>query len=690
MDAKCVWFLLQRAAETVLRFELYLDKVQNLSSDRDVHLIRFFQERIGPIREDLAVHADELSRCPIEGEIDNWESLRRLLNGYALTIARINGWFHELDFLPNQPAIPSGVYIFLADLFPDELSKGRPPAVVYHRKYDFEQRSYQESLSDSTEPALPVVLRMPYVEFRNPLMWVNLVHEMGHAVDAKMKLSPQFAVTLKPTVEQREIFQSWASEFFADQVAVRAVGPAYLSAFISWYLTRYPRELKVASKTHPAPEVRVAKMQKCLADRDILGDGADFLLRTFRNLATDQEFRCPPNSPLPEVVDQMAAWAVTTTEKLASVPPFGHDEARAAKAIAVTLGDNTVVSSRSQLNAEEEAVRLQELRETLDRRSFENPGELYSVTEPLQEQPNRCCEIANAAWEYALAKGLEQFRQTFSRQDTEASKQWLDYREYLEALQRRLRKSIEYAKIHRLWQNNRAPARGRSYDGFAPHPSLQPRRREPALLTEKQILSRLCRRDPGRVIVTPILEIREQIQPSSIDLRLGTEFAIVKSARLACLDILQDKEEARAEIVRYLERVHVAPDDRFVLHPHDFALGCTLEYIKLPFDIAGRLEGKSTWGRVGLQIHSTAGFVDPGFEGALTFELQNVGRVPIPLYPAMRVAQICLYECEESSIPYLKKSHSSYGGDPGLVISKYFDLPDVGVLQRIHKASKQG
>lgn len=167
-------------------------------------------------------------------------------------------------------------------------------------------------------------------------------------------------------------------------------------------------------------------------------------------------------------------------------------------------------------------------------------------------------------------------------------------------------------------------------------------------------------------------------------MRLGTEFKIIKNVKFEYLDILKEEEEARLEVIDYTEDVRIPYNGKFVLHPREFVLGCTLEYIKLPNNIAGRLEGKSTWGRVGLQVHSTAGFVDPGFEGALTFELQNVGKVPIPLYPGLRVAQISLYQSEESSIPYQKKAYSYYSRRYGLLGSSYYKLPEVDKIRKLH------
>jgi len=208
------------------------------------------------------------------------------------------------------------------------------------------------------------------------------------------------------------------------------------------------------------------------------------------------------------------------------------------------------------------------------------------------------------------------------------------------------------------------------------------------LLNEVQIFERLCaEEEKDRLIVTPIIDARQQFQPASVDLRLGTEFRTFRITRFEFLDILQDTEKAKLALQEYAEDHELTYKGKFVLHPGDFALAMTLEYIRLPADLAGRLEGKSTWGRLGLQVHSTAGFVDPGFEGCLTFELINAGKVPIPLYPGLRVAQICFYEIEETGIPYSKKVSSLYGGRPNLIDSRFYTMKEVEFLRPLHRTT---
>jgi dCTP deaminase len=138
------------------------------------------------------------------------------------------------------------------------------------------------------------------------------------------------------------------------------------------------------------------------------------------------------------------------------------------------------------------------------------------------------------------------------------------------------------------------------------------------------------------------------------------------------------KSELEQQIKKSTTTWLIQPEEYFVLHPGEFALASTLEFICLPDDIAGRLEGRSTWGRLGLQIHATAGFVDPGFRGSLTFELINSGKLPIKLSPGLRLGQICFFRVHEVQVNYKMKKRSKYADQTGVVPCKAPEEPEVG------------
>jgi dCTP deaminase len=123
------------------------------------------------------------------------------------------------------------------------------------------------------------------------------------------------------------------------------------------------------------------------------------------------------------------------------------------------------------------------------------------------------------------------------------------------------------------------------------------------------------------------------VQPASVDLRLGNSFRVFHNYRVATIDL-------RDPPLNLTEQIEIGDDDPFVIHPGEFCLGATREYVELPDDIVARIEGKSSLGRLGLIVHATAGFCDPGWRGTLTLELNNLTRVPIKLYPGLPIAQL--------------------------------------------------
>jgi len=169
----------------------------------------------------------------------------------------------------------------------------------------------------------------------------------------------------------------------------------------------------------------------------------------------------------------------------------------------------------------------------------------------------------------------------------------------------------------------------------------------------------------GRVVVEPYDE--SMMQPSSIDVRLDRWFRVFENHKYPFIDPMTEQPE----LTRLIEP---EGDEAFVLHPGEFVLGSTLEVVSLPDDLAGRLEGKSSLGRLGLLTHSTAGFIDPGFSGHVTLELANVANLPILLYPGMKIGQLCLFRLSSpAEHPYGSQKYGSrYQGQRGPTPSRSF------------------
>jgi len=182
------------------------------------------------------------------------------------------------------------------------------------------------------------------------------------------------------------------------------------------------------------------------------------------------------------------------------------------------------------------------------------------------------------------------------------------------------------------------------------------------LMSDRDIRAEI---EAGRIGLEP-LEIG-LLQPSSFDVRLDRFFRLFDNHKNAYID----PAEEMSDLTRLVE---VEPDEAFILHPGEFVLGSTYEFVTLPDNIAARLEGKSSLGRLGLLTHSTAGFVDPGFNGHVTLELANVSNLPIKLWPGMKVGQLCFFQLSSpSETPYgSAKYNSRYQGQRGPTASRSF------------------
>jgi dCTP deaminase len=182
------------------------------------------------------------------------------------------------------------------------------------------------------------------------------------------------------------------------------------------------------------------------------------------------------------------------------------------------------------------------------------------------------------------------------------------------------------------------------------------------LLSDRDILAEI---EKNRISVEPYDE--SMIQPSSIDFRLDRFFRVFENHKYPHIDPAVDQSDLTRE-------VEAPGDEPFILHPGEFVLGSTLEVVTLPDDLAARVEGKSSLGRLGLLTHATAGFVDPGFSGHVTLELANVATLPIKLYPGMKIGQLCFFRLSSpSDHPYGSAKYGSrYQGQRGPTPSRSY------------------
>lgn len=189
------------------------------------------------------------------------------------------------------------------------------------------------------------------------------------------------------------------------------------------------------------------------------------------------------------------------------------------------------------------------------------------------------------------------------------------------------------------------------------------------ILSDGDILKRL---EEGDLVVEPIDDVAMQVQPASIDLRLGEEFLEFQRTNIPYIH-----PNSADEVDDYVTETHVDEGDDFILHPGDFVLGTTKERVTIPPDLLATVQGRSSLGRLAIVIHATAGIVDPGYEGQITLELSNLGAAPVALSPGMRVSQLIFTELKSAAErPYGEERDSKYQGQSGPEASHIGEDPE--------------
>lgn len=183
------------------------------------------------------------------------------------------------------------------------------------------------------------------------------------------------------------------------------------------------------------------------------------------------------------------------------------------------------------------------------------------------------------------------------------------------------------------------------------------------ILSDRDLKARLA---SGSIVIEPLDDPELQVQPASVDLRLGNKFMVYKLPHVACID-----SRDPMSVNGYTEEFTIPEGEGFILQPGEFALGSTLERVSVPNDLVARVEGRSSIGRIAIVVHATAGFIDPGFDGEITLELSNLGRCAVRLYPGMRISQVVFHTMTSpAERPYGAARGSKYQGQRGPVASR--------------------
>lgn len=551
-------------------------------------------------------------------------------------------------YLALGPRPPADVGFFLARAFglsPTEVEDRRSFALTYGRYPAWDSRIF-----DSPAPVAGIPI--PIGETLTPLRWPLLVHELAHWFQPGGERLRQTAErALLEAFHRDDLPVSLSApfgEFYADLVAYRTCGPSYVYA-LAKEAHLASAENRKSDEFSPSMRVRLRLLgsevqpfleglpegwlppQSEVEDFDALVRVHEVAQRLLEEL--------PAQETRDEVIGQITALLKNgepaSGVHMSNEPSLGvlAEVVRTRRDGDATLRNNVFGSAVDTAGTDAEILVAAWLGE-VDRPSQQIYADLEDSPIPEAGEPTTAEELERAigvlaARDTAVSRSLA----------AGAVHRWLT--RYDETIERA-------ASLTPQWGAS-------GYEEFDHWQECSP-------LADIHILRRLRHPDDAeRLVVRPLLD-PDQIGATTVDLRLGTEWETLRPARFQALDPGDNPTRLAGLLDSSYEefRLTIGQGQELVLHPGELILALTLEYMRLPENLWANLEGRSTWARLGLQVHATAGMIDCGFEGYITLELQNTGRLPLVLVPGLRVGQLALFPVDHVVRPYNRKTAAAY------------------------------
>lgn len=538
---------------------------------------------------------------------------------------------------------------------------------------------------------------IPLIDLHNPCRWPSLTHELGHhqkgvspeslekefqdflGEESAARLLVGFAKWLgltKPDERAKRALGSWLLECFCDAYGASLVGySAWYSQLQAFFFTdgEYlftQRATKPAS--YPPAFFRLRVLDNVLKSRYEYAD-PELHQKVRESVSVERELflgivRFVPSMNSRQKFDQLVgSLAPSFTEFLRE--KLRREGAKTKEDIKFDV--------------------LDDLRTSLAR------GEPIPVARSGDTELHRRCrvtEILLAGWMNRNTAHLEEVLGVLKGASANDAKTTVfRIQALVERFDESLRRSIQVAEwVDLLKSSSQTHSNSLDIRGEATETNSEPEKQlgkedSPlsGLLVDREI--KLLLRAGGGLCVIPVIDEAQQIGSSSIDVRLGHNFEVFFANIHGPIDVCEPQQNDES---RYVEIDHL---DGIMLSPGQFVLAHTLEYIRLPPNLAAQLEGRSSFARMGIQIHMTAGFVDAGFEGSLTLEIANFGPAAVKLYPGMRIAQLRLFRVSSSERPYSKNSNIKYRGLLSQNKTRQFIDSEVDMIKNaIAKARESG
>lgn len=576
----------------------------------------------------------------------------------------------------------------------DEDSTAQAWSIALEADLQFSNVTIGNRIKSRLDPAFPNVLTLPCTEKDNPAVWALLVHEVAHTSALTKSLTEDVVVHLEHTIvsdSQRVVLVTWIEEMICDLFAAAKLGPAYylsLGTHFAFWSTR--KNLIAPSDRYPSAHARMNYLSDFIISRsptsDTILQTPDLPWNLRYELEHDNDWRIDAWEDAVETdaqkkklptIDQITAAIdfIKGSEKFKNLCGKVFSDAQyynivrqvyhleGGEIIAAGPSDSKISFVHS---GNTDGISLQNIihNSPYSRVEIVVAGVLrqFGFSTDVNQSPGR----GGALTRYTSSGEVQR---DFIKKVFNSDERIARYHDHFTGIDEIVGKSIECANIVEYFRSdddelpnsiseafyvqserarNESGVRGDKSSGDVPKTPTTSNLGE---MSQNDLITSLIRRE---IIVSPLIS-HAQVN-STIDLRLGTSFIVPRLDKFSSFDPVHFSklERSSPEIIdRYFENIVKAqPNDAFILESGQSALACTLEFIYLPRDISGSLEGRSGWARTFLNVHSTASFIHPGHRGVIVFELKNAGGKSVHLYPGMRVAQLKCCRLAEPSVTY--------------------------------------
>jgi dCTP deaminase len=526
------------------------------------------------------------------------------------------------------------------------------------KDYNSQHKSSINSINVDLNESESFHISIPRIDANNPCRWPTLMHEVAHKIYKKeyfnnLEIDADFVNGLDDvqkdfidSISENINIKSWLLECWCDLFACLVTGPVFWFSQFSAFIFQEKVDHNKIDELYPKALFRLTLIKRILEHRfpSIFSEELNHLMKSAGSILT--------------AIDETDSHGFSNDDNIRQLFVYFRvyflNYFFNPAGLGIQFGSsalNTNLKPLIKYTEEINTITINHLIESLNE-GYPIPSKVNS-TNPLLENPTFIQEILLAAWMYRNNDFKQEIFTKINEKEKASEDLLIDIANSFQRFDKSILRSIQVSEWFDLMEDE---INTEKLDKILANNDEDYNNSESNVLNDFEILSSIKEK---QLKIIPIINIEKQLGSTSFDIRLGTSFQVYLHTKYGIVDFsnpLMDDKIHNSKLIDldFLESITISPGQ--------FILGHSMEYLKLPPKIAGQVEGRSSFARLGLQIHMTASFIDPGFEGVLTFEIFNAGPNPIKLYPGLRIAQLRFFNGNRPVIPYNRNIEAKYSG----------------------------